>query len=282
MSRDGVTREIGHLGQSATGRFGHRLAHRSANQSLDGPHIGRRALLAGGGALAAAAALGLTGRYLGRERHETARGEVRHLSLPDGSLVTLNTDSALSVQFGETERRIDLNRGEALFTVARQTRPFIVTAGSTHIHCLDSAFAVRHLSPQVDILVTAGAVRTWEAGLIGTTPPTLVQSGQHLSRQAGQAPALTPLPAHEAERRLAWRTGMIILEGESLGAAASDFNRYNRRRLVVADPALTREKVFGAFRAEDPEAFARAAAIALGAPLTLSEREIRIGYDRRT
>jgi transmembrane sensor len=35
-----------------------------------------------------------------------------------------------------------------------------------------------------------------------------------------------------------------------------EFNRYNRRRLVIVDPAIAQMKVGGSFEAQDPESFA--------------------------
>lgn len=241
----------------------------------------RRRLLAGGGALAACLALGITGwRVLGPEQYRTAMGEVRRILLADGSVVTLNTDSAIAVDLGRKERRIDLDRGEAWFSVAADaSRPFIVQAGLTRVDAPVSEFTLRRQEERADLMVTGGQVRTWVEGTAAPIP-TLVTSGHRLSRDGDGNAAMASLSAQEARRRLAWREGMIILEGETLAAAAADFNRYNHRRIIITDPLLARQKMVGAFRAEDPESFARAAGVALGAPVAVGPDQIRIGSAR--
>ena len=50
--------------------------------------------------------------------------------------------------------------------------------------------------------------------------------------------------------------GNISFDGETLTEAVSEFNRYNRRHLAIADPAIAQMKVGGSFEANDPESFA--------------------------
>jgi transmembrane sensor len=69
----------------------------------------------------------------------------------------------------------------------------------------------------------------------------------------------------EAERRLAWRDGMVDFAGEPLSSAVSEINRHNNRRIVVDDPALASRPVVGLFKANDPDGFATTVATALGA-----------------
>jgi transmembrane sensor len=74
----------------------------------------------------------------------TQVGELRTLSLPDGSHIRLNTASSVAVDYTGTVRAIRLHRGEAHFTVARDSaRPFTVTAGSVTVRAVGTAFNVR-------------------------------------------------------------------------------------------------------------------------------------------
>ncbi len=79
------------------------------------------------------------------------------------------------------------------------------------------------------------------------------------------------------ERDLAWRTGQIVLDGRTLAQAAAEFNRYNARQVVIDDAAIAREGLVGLFQTNEPDAFARSVAAALGARLTQTPTEIRIG-----
>lgn len=90
----------------------------------------------------------------------TEIGALRTLHLPDGSVVQLNTDTGVDVQFTPAERRIRLARGEAHFAVAKNpARPFIVTAGDVEMRAVGTAFNVRLRSAAVEVLVTEGAVK---------------------------------------------------------------------------------------------------------------------------
>jgi transmembrane sensor len=73
------------------------------------------------------------------------------------------------------------------------------------------------------------------------------------------------IPHAEAERRLAWRDGMVSFAGEPLTTAVKEINRHNRRWIVVDDPTLASRPVVGIFRANDPDNFAATVATALGA-----------------
>jgi transmembrane sensor len=73
-------------------------------------------------------------------------------------------------------------------------------------------------------------------------------------------------------RNLAWRDGQIVLDGEAFAAAAAEFNRYNDRKIVIADGAMADEKLVGWFRTNEPESFARAAASSFGGKVTCGAR----------
>lgn len=68
----------------------------------------------------------------------------------------------------------------------------------------------------------------------------------------------------EIDRALAWRSGKIDLAGETLADAVAEFNRHNRRKLVIADERLSGERLFGVFRTDDPDGFASAVYRSLG------------------
>ena len=95
-----------------------------------------------GAATAAAAGIGIA--FIPRKaKHETLStviGQMREIVLPDGSIVSLNTDSEISVAFSPTVRKICLLRGEALFDVAKnKARPFVVWAGGTQVRAVGKA-----------------------------------------------------------------------------------------------------------------------------------------------
>jgi transmembrane sensor len=239
----------------------------------------RRALLAGAGSAMAAAVVG-GGVLIWREdQFRTGIGEIRRAPLKDGSAVVINTASAIEVAFRQKQRTIRLREGEAWFQVAHDVqRPFVVEAGAIRVRAVGTAFSVRRRPHGADILVTEGVVEAWVDG--ATRTPTRLKAGQSAFvdndaavREAAAAPAIV-------DRKLEWRYGKIDLAGETLGEAVIDFNRYNARKLVIADPDIADERLYGAFNADGPDAFAAAVRASLGVEVEFRDGEIILGRRR--
>jgi transmembrane sensor len=211
--------------------------------------------------MAAALAVGVLGLggagawVLGRRPTEaTVRGERRTVSLPDGSRVELNTDSVIKVAYSEGRRDIVLARGEALFDVAKDpTRPFVVRAGEAEVRALGTAFNIRLREKVVELTVTEGVVAVEEHAAV-RTPARQVVQGRGAVIATG-AVAEVDLDPEVLRRRLLWRDGVVEFEGDTLEQAAAEFNRYNERRLVVADPQVASIRVGGRFGTHEVDRF---------------------------
>jgi transmembrane sensor len=169
--------------------------------------------------------------------------------------VQLNTDSSVGVHLAEHHRQVRLIRGEAFFEVAHDVkRPFDVQAGSTTVHAVGTAFAVRLHNPRdIEVVVTDGRVML---NPTAATHPAVSAGERAIARPDGIA--VRSIPAAEVARRLAWQEGELDFKGESLVQVISEFNRYNRTRLEIVDPELATLEVGGSFRATDLHAFVRA------------------------
>jgi transmembrane sensor len=249
------------------------------DQVIEPKRPSRRGLLTGaGGAVAAAMAGGavfLTSRH---QRLDTRLGEIRRVPLADGSLVAINTTTALDVTMKPKSRQILLRRGEAWFQVAKDAeRPFVVSAGRVRVRAVGTAFSVRRDGDGVDVMVTEGVVETWVEGQTG--PRQRLAAGNRIQLVGYTAPVVAESPS-EIERSLAWRNGEIALDGESLGDAAGQFNRYNSRQIVIDDVDLARERFVGLFRTNEPESFAAAVAATIGATVSEDDKIIRLSRDR--
>jgi transmembrane sensor len=233
----------------------------------------RRKFLFAGAALAAGI-VGVAILISAPHRYGTAIGQIRRVSLSDGSLLAINTQSAVEVAMHTDRREITLTRGEAWFRVAHdQKRPFIVSAGRIRVRAVGTAFSVRRHDEGADVQVTEGVVETWTVGEEGRRVRVAAGSKAYVAEY--QAP--TPIAARaDIARSLAWREGEIVLEGETLDEAASQFNRYNDRKLVISDPGLAAEKLVGQFRATEPMTFAGAVATTLGARIHEDGDAIRL------
>jgi transmembrane sensor len=196
----------------------------------------------------------------------TARGEIRQLNLADGSRVTLDTLSRVSVHYESAIRLVRLEAGEALFEVAKDPqRPFIVQAGNVRVRAVGTAFVVdRRSDASVRVIVTHGTVDVWREAS-SPEPAVRVAAHKRLLTTPAQVAQPQELTAEQLAGAVAWESGIINLNGRTIGEAAAEFNRYNARTIVIRDPALASQTVVGEFQTTDPLAFVTAAAAMLDA-----------------
>lgn len=243
-----------------------RLAHEStgiASTSI-GTGLSRRRVLQWAAAVCVAGTVGAGGLYqiLGN-RTSTARGEIRNIALADGSTAVLNTSSSIDVSMRAKRRTVNLLKGEAWFDVAHDpARPFEVRSGELIVRAVGTAFTVRAQPEGIDVVVTEGTVAIFREGNGGG--PIRVAAGKHLNFARGTMMEAS-LTGSQLEQQLAWRQGLIILDGQTLGAAVAEFNRYNDLKLEIMEGKLASQRVYGTFRARDPEGLAKAVTIAMGA-----------------
>jgi transmembrane sensor len=215
------------------------------------------------------------------QRATTAIGGFERLTLPDGSVVRLNTASAVAVAFAESERRITLESGEASFEVVKDAvRPFIVRAGPVEVRAIGTAFNVRQEGDAVDVLVTEGRVQVddvvskqsvlppkvpatraeppagsrSESGSLSVMP--VLSAGQRVRiankpMESAKPVEVLEVPAPVVARVLAWHDRHLEFSDEPLEHIAAEFNRYNQHRLVIADPVLGTQRFGGKFPAND-------------------------------
>jgi len=246
-----------------------------------GATLPRRRMLQLGGAIAAAALVGVTGTWQvlsHRGRFATGKGETKVVALKDGSVVTLNTASEIQVNYTETMRSVELVQGEALFDVAKnKARPFVVSAGDTNVRAVGTSFTVRRLdAAPVQVLVREGVVEVSKPA-IDAAPVRISANSMAVAQEDSDGIiAARPVPPAQLHRQLAWQTGQIAFEGETLAQAAAEFARYSDTRIVIEDQALAREEIAGLFKATDPVGFAQTIAISLNAHVRIGEGEVRL------
>ena len=228
--------------------------------------------------IAVAAAGWITASYYGG-RHSTAVGQLSHIAMADGSQVTLNTDSVVRVTVNTKERRVDLQRGEAFFKVAKDpSRPFIVTVGERRVIAVGTQFSVRREGTDAQVVVTEGTVRIETGELTPPTPAASVPAGS-VARASQAGTSVQSRPLSQAEELISWRTGILVLHDMTLAEAAAEFNRYNARKIVIRDPLVGAMHISGSFRATNAEAFARL--LERGYPLQADTRDADIVLTQR-
>jgi transmembrane sensor len=204
--------------------------------------------------------------------YSTRVGSITSIPLADGSTVTLNTASRIRVELEPKERRVLLESGEAYFVVKRNpARPFIVIAGEQKIVDVGTQFSVRRDPTETQVVVTEGTVRFESA----PAHPQTGSANPPATLSAGPEGVDVPLTAgsiafardgdvlvhkgsvRQAEDMVSWRTGYLTFRDTSLADAVAEFNRYNVRRINIADPGVAGIRISGTFRPTNYEAFVR-------------------------
>lgn len=204
------------------------------------------------------------------QSYSTAVGDQRTIKLADGSVIQLNADSEVSVQYSNERRKILLARGEALFTVAHDaSRPFDVDTGNGVIRAVGTQFNVYRRAQGTTVTVVEGTVQVSSA-LVAT--PMLATAGDRVELQ--QHTAIKETNPDQVAKALAWRERRLKFRDQPLQEVASEFNRYNTRQIVVSDADARQKSLSGVFDADRPEALLKFLAL----DPTLAVEETQEGF----
>ena len=237
--------------------------------------------------VAAAIVLAVTGVALfsARSGVSTGVGEQRLLTLKDGTRVFLNTATRVVVEYNDHFRKVELDRGEALFDVVNRSGwPFVVQVGNQRVTALGTSFVVRRDEKELAVTLVEGKVSvTSNPGLAppgshavrlsdssATSDNITLKPGQRLTLAGGNA----RLETTSLDKAVAWRRGQIVLDDTPLASAIAEMNRYSETRLVIERPESETLLVNGLFQAGDSMSFARAVAATYG--LVVVERDDEI------
>ena len=187
-------------------------------------------------------------------QYSTGVGEQRTVALADGSTIFLNTDSDVRVQLSRRVRRIELARGEALFSVSHDpSRPFEVYALQGVTTAVGTQFDVELTRGGAAISVLEGTVTVGGSGTGAAAPPVAVSAGKGVGYS--QEGAVSELRPAEVNRIQGWRTQRMVFNDIPLDSALSEYNRYSRKPIVLGNPALGSRHINGVFHIGDEAAF---------------------------
>lgn len=192
--------------------------------------------------------------------YATKLGEREVLSLADGSQIELNTETSLRTAVTAGRRIVWLDKGEAYFRVKHDAaRPFVVVAGNRRLTDIGTAFTVRQDAGNFRVAVLEGSVRLDGSSTSSGSPsPTILKSGDTAVATAGRFSISRETPEKLTDE-LGWRRGVLIFNQTPLSQAAIEINRYNSKKLVIADPAAARMKIGGTFPKNNVDAITAAA-----------------------
>ena len=219
-------------------------------QSRD--NLRRRVRKLGSGLASVVAVMGLAlftaDRYLPLDYwladQRTATGEQRTLRLADGTLINLNTHSAVDVRFDEKQRRVILQEGEILVETAHgDARPFIVETREGSMRALGTRFLVKREAEGTRLSVLQSAVAAHPES---SPQEQILREGQQvLIRNDGLGPvAALGLGAD------AWTRGMLVVDNARLEDLVHELGRYRRGHLGVA-PEVADLRITGSFPLKD-------------------------------
>jgi len=205
---------------------------------------------------AALAAIGLSvfwwqRGYVATDRYATRHGELRSWQLSDQSLLRLNTDSSVTARYGRLERRVELERGEALFEVAHEVRPFRVVAGTASALAVGTVFSVRRDAGSTRITVVQGRVAVSSTEVHAAT--VSVAAGEQIQVADGEPPG--QVTAADVKGNTAWLHRQIVFERQPLELVAAEFNRYTALPINIESPALRARLITGIFSVDDTDTF---------------------------
>ncbi|MDX9666964.1 FecR family protein [Pseudomonas sp. P5_152] len=178
----------------------------------------------------------------------SAPGQVRSVTLADQSVITLDADSAIAVDFSRGERHVEVRRGAAFFSVSHTGEPFVVDANQGEARVLGTQFEVRlqPMGAQVSVL----------SGRVGVTPgkgaeQQVLGADQQVAYSAGHARVLQAI---DAQAQLAWRQGWLNYYKAPLADVVQDLQRYYPGRIVLLNDELGTRRISGSFPSHDPQA----------------------------
>lgn len=203
--------------------------------------------------------------------YETARGEQREMSLPDGSNLILNTNSSIEINYSKSGREISLARGEAFFEVSKDAaRPFRVSAGDGVVEATGTAFSVRlSEAKEIEVTVAEGTVAlsafSFEPEIhdehsdarVATETEFIELVANQRAVFAQRVESLESVEDAALDRALSWRRGVLIFAGDPLNEVVDEITRYADVEIVIADPSLMERPVGGYFRIGEVDAMLR-------------------------
>jgi transmembrane sensor len=198
--------------------------------------------------------------------YATGVGERRIVALTDGSRISLDSDTTVSVKLTKAARTITLEQGRARFDVAHDVaRPFTVTAGAETVVAVGTSFNVEKLGSKVLVTLIQGHVLIKNANaqtgpfvtpIAKPTPPATVAmaAGEQMVATATAAPVISTANLDTAS---AWEAGHLVFRGETLAEAVERVNRYTDHPISV-DPSAASIRISGVFNAGDVGSFVSA------------------------
>jgi len=179
--------------------------------------------------------------------YATPVGGHRTLTLPDGTVIELNTDTVISIANDLSRPKVWLSRGEAFFQVVHNPqRPFVVIVGDHKVTDLGTKFVVHRTETGIEVALIEGRAQLDSTGKGMPQRSTELTPGE-VATATSDSMSVTKKPVQSLSNELSWRKGLLVFDGTTLADAVADFNRYNVEKIVIRDPSIMRLRMNGTF-----------------------------------
>lgn len=188
--------------------------------------------------------------------YSTGTGQVVALTLDDQSIIHLDSNTNIEVDYDQNQRTISLNQGRAYFEVAKdKSRPFVVSTASGFVRAVGTAFSVSLEERAVKVAVTEGIVD------IGRNGSDVMDTEEKLSSplvtrlNAGSTAVfdkatetISNQPIAEIRDSQSWKDGYLIFKGQTLESVLAEILRYTDTEIHIEDDALKSLSIGGRFK----------------------------------
>lgn len=209
----------------------------------------RHWLQVGAGAIVIAAGGGAWVLTQSPAEASTRVGERRSLTLSDGVRLELNTDTRIAWKTGRKGSEVWLEQGELGVVVPPKVKPCKVTAAGRAILMTAADVNVRLRASALEITVVKG-----DCTIEGASDAQKIEAGQG-ALASGSETRVRPITQSDLNFTTAWRQDAVVFNGQTLGVAVEEYNRYLPRPIVIVDPELAGLRIGGRFSTRDPEVF---------------------------
>ncbi len=184
----------------------------------------------------------------------SASNEMPIIKLEDGSTVQLNAGSAIAFDITDSERQVQLLRGEAYFIVAPDLqRPFTVRAANGEVTALGTEFDVKLKDGGADVVVTEHAVQVQTSATSSALNPLdMLQLEQGHSVFYDNKNGIGQVAMIDPELAASWRRGRLVFENQPLEHVVEDIARHLPGRVMIASSDLAERRITGTFDLSAP------------------------------
>jgi transmembrane sensor len=211
------------------------------------------------------------------QTYATQIGGHKSIVLADGTRIELNTNTVLRTHVDAKNRSVELVRGEALFHVKHDSaHPFTVVAGRHRITDLGTSFVVREKPDRLEVALIEGRARLESTDAQAPVKRLAILTPGDEAVATRENMSITRKARTDIEDELGWRRGVLVFHRATLAEVANEYNRYNHRKIIIADWSAAARTMSATLPTNDPATFARIARNFLGLHVRESRNEIVI------